>query len=308
MSDQPRRQRDLLVAVFALTCAFTWGIAALILLFPQLIEAFFGPMSAANPLFILAVAGPTLVATILTFAKGGWSGLGALYARLFRWRFGLQWYALLFVGIPLTGYLISRVTGSHARYDLRSPALVLGLLLNELILGPFGEELGWRGFALPRLLRRFSPLVASLILGAIWGVWHVPSFFVSGLPQANDALPVFLGGALCLAVLATWIYLHTGGSVLSVALFHYMVNLALDMFGMPMPALTAVAAVTAVLVILLDRKLGWFKRAQARSLQEDRVSAPTPGTTERREWPALDTTVVGASMGAAASSEPGQSL
>ena len=241
-----------LIAFFLLTFAITWGLALLIVLFPGSFEALFGKLSPSNPVFIVAVAGPTLAATILTLARDGWAGLRMLYARLTQWRFGLQWYALLLVGMPLLGYIISWVTGSEPKYDLSTPVLLFSLLLNELILGPIGEELGWRGFAFPRLLQQFNPLVASLILGAIWGVWHLPAFFLSGLPQTNLAIPVFLFGALCLSILATWIYLHTGGSVLSMVLFHFMVNCSMDVLGAPLPAFTWVMAVAAALVILLE--------------------------------------------------------
>lgn len=261
-----------LLAFFLLTFAITWGLALLIVLFPRPFELLFGQLSPSNPVFILAVAGPTIAATMLTFARDGWSGLRVLYARLTQWRFGIQWYALLLVGIPLLGYLVSWVTGAERKYDLSTPALLFALLLNELILGPLGEELGWRGFALLRLLQRFSPFVASLILGAVWGVWHLPAFFLSGLPQTNLALPVFLFGTLCLAILATWIFLHTGGSVLSMVLFHFTVNCSLDVFGAPLPAFTVVMAVSAALVLLLDRQVGWFQHKHERGIWMGRIA------------------------------------
>ena len=273
MSTYPSRTRgDSLVAFFVLTFAITWGVGLLVVLFPGPLEALFGKLSVSSPLFVLAVAGPTIAATILTVARDGLAGLGALYARLLRWRFGLRWYAVVLVGIPLVGYLASRVAGPQPKYDLSTPTLLLGLLLNELILGPLGEELGWRGFALPRLLQRFKPLVASLILGAIWGVWHLPALFLSGLPQAGLILPVFLLNVLCLSIVATWLFLHTGGSVLSAALLHFTVNSSQDVFGVPLPAFTLAMVVAAVLVLLFDRRLGWFGREAAR---EQPATAPS---------------------------------
>jgi membrane protease YdiL (CAAX protease family) len=248
------------VTFFVLTFAFTWGIAALILLVPSVIEAVFGKMSASNPIFIIAVAGPTFAATILTFARGGWAGLGALYRRLIKWRFGLQWYAAILVGLPLIAFVASRVTESRPSDALSAPAIFFGLLLNQLLLGPLGEELGWRGFALPRLLQRYTPLAASLILGAIWGVWHLPAFFVSGLPQSGLSIPMFLFGALCMAVLATWIFHHTSGSVLSVVLFHYMANVSTSVFGTPFSAFAMAMALAAVLVLISDRRIRWLRR------------------------------------------------
>jgi membrane protease YdiL (CAAX protease family) len=256
-------EREALITYFVLTFSITWGIAAVIFLRPTLLEVLFGKMSGSSPVFVVAVAGPTIAATIVTFVRSGWSGLHALYSRLIQWRFGIQWYALLLVGLPLICLITSRLTGSRPGGALYAPALFVGLLLNQLMLGPLGEELGWRGFALPRLLQRFTPLVASLLVGAIWGIWHLPAFFVSGLPQAGVSIPVFLFGALCMSILATWIFQHTGGSVLSVVLFHYMANVSMNLFATPFPAFTVAMALAASLVLVLDRGLGCASRAWA---------------------------------------------
>ncbi len=217
----------------------------------------------SSPVFVLAVAAPTISATIITYMLSRWTGLGDLYSRIVRWRFGVQWYALVVIGVPLIGYVVSRLAAEPVRYDLSTPLLVLTFLLGQLILGPLGEELGWRGFALPRLLQRFSPLGASLLLGAIWGVWHLPSFFVSSLVQSSLTIPLFLFGALCMSILATWLYLHTGGSVLITVLFHLAFNAALNAFGASFAGFTLALAACAVLVVLLDRQLGWWRPASA---------------------------------------------
>jgi membrane protease YdiL (CAAX protease family) len=253
-------RRDSLVAFFVLTFAITWGLGALLMLFPGLFEALFGPLSAASPAFVLAVAGPTLAATILTAARHGWAGLCDLYARLAEWRFGLQWYAAILVGVPLASYLVSQAAGAAPSHGLSTPASVVGFLLLNLILGPLGEELGWRGFAFPRLLRRFSPMAASLILGAIWGVWHLPAFFLPGLPQADLSISVFLVRSVLLAILGSWIFLHTGGNVPSMVLFHYAVNISINLFGAPELPSMLVMAGAAALVIVLDRRVEWFRK------------------------------------------------
>src|SRR5262249_59224222 len=80
------------------------------------------------------------------------------------------------------------------------------------------------GFALPRLLQRHSALTASLILGLIWGIWHLPAFFLSGLPQNQLSLPAFLVGTVALSVLMTWVYQHTHGSILFAILIHWIFN------------------------------------------------------------------------------------
>jgi membrane protease YdiL (CAAX protease family) len=87
-----------------------------------------------------------------------------------------------------------------------------------------GEEVGWRGFALPRLLERQSALQASLVLGLLWGLWHLPTFFIPGTPQAGIPIPAHLVYVIALSVLFTWMYLHTRGSLLLATLFHGAVN------------------------------------------------------------------------------------
>ena len=91
----------------------------------------------------------------------------------------------------------------------------MGMVSFPLIaLGPLGEELGWRGFLLPRLLERFGPLAAGLIVGTIWMAWHIPAFLMSGLPQSNMSFPVFMVGGIALSVFVTWLFIHARQSIL----------------------------------------------------------------------------------------------
>jgi uncharacterized protein len=247
-----------LTAFFVLTFAITWGIGAFAIFLPAQFRNLFGEISDTHPLYYIAVAAPTISASILALAWEGWHGLGDLFKRLLRWRFGIHWYALVLVGLPALGWLITRLTGSHPLKDISTPALLLALLFNLLVTGPLGEELGWRGFALPRLLQRFSPFKASLILGAIWGIWHLPSFYVSAMVQAEISLPLFLLNALCLSFLASWLFMNTGGSVLITVLLHYMVNFCVSVLGVPLPAFTALMLAAVIAVVVLDKRVAWF--------------------------------------------------
>jgi len=255
-------KRHQVTTFFIITYAITWGIAAFAILFSTQFKQIFGELTYFNPMAILAVAAPTISATILTVAWQGKAGLRELYARLIRWRFGIQWYAFLLIGIPSLGWLTALVAGASPVYRLTSPALAFSVLLNLLVTGPLGEELGWRGYALPRLLKQFNPLIASLILGAIWGVWHLPSFYISSLVQSGLSLPVFLSFAVINSILITWIFQHTGGSVLAIALFHYAVNFSLSIIGAPMVAFMLVMLVTALLLVALDKRIGWFRKPE----------------------------------------------
>lgn len=216
---------------FVLTFGITWGLAVILFAFPGFVRRLSGPMSASNPLFILAVWGPNLAAVIVTAAVSGGAGVLALLERVIRFRVGLVWYLLALLLVPVGGVLIRLASGLPLVLTTMpglSMAATLGVLM---ITGTLGEEVGWRGFALPRLLERFSPIVASLLLGAVWGIWHLPSFFVSGLPQAGLQIPVFLVGALSLSVIATWILIHARGSVFLSMLLHFSVNFTLNLLG-----------------------------------------------------------------------------
>ena len=204
-------KRHPLVAFFALAYALTW---------PTI------PLVAVSPLLGLpGLFGPAIAAIVTTAVAEGRPGLRDLLGRILRWRVGARWYAIA-LGLPVV--LAGAAAGTHLL--LGGPAVLrvgaLSLLEPVLFVLIIGEELGWRGYALPRLLARRSALAASLILGLLWGLWHLPTFFVPGTPQHGLPISAFLLLTMAYSVLFTWIYLHTGGSVLLATLFHGAINLS----------------------------------------------------------------------------------
>ena len=142
-------------------------------------------------------------------------------------------------------------------------ALFLFRLINPMD-GPMGEEPGWRGFALPRLQANRSPLVATLILGVIVAAWHLPLVFLPG----EDFSPVFLLGSVGITFMYTWIYNHTGGSVLMTIIAHAAQGViafaALGFIGSE--ETRAVAIFTAVIVLVAVGLVAYdwrFWRSQA---------------------------------------------
>lgn len=202
-----------------------WGLVGLYLLAPATVEALAGPMRASNPLFILAVYAPALSALALVVWHGGPSGLRRFLARLFLWRMGRGWWALLLLGLPAV-YLAGAAAGGGLG-DWRAGWPGLGPLLPAmafmLVLGPV-EEFGWRGLALPVLQRRLSPLAAGLVLGLVWGVWHLPAFFLSGTAQSAWGFWPFLAGSVAVSVILTGMFNAAKGSILIAALFHFQLN------------------------------------------------------------------------------------
>lgn len=146
-----------------------------------------------------------------------------------RWRVGLPWYVIA-LGLPT---VLSLATAALT-YLLGAPKLlqVGALTIFDVILFVLvvGEELGWRGYALPLLLEKRSSVTASLILGAVWGLWHLPTFLVPGTPQYGLPLTAFVLLTIEYSILMTWVFLHTLGSVLIATLFHGAINLSQGLF------------------------------------------------------------------------------
>jgi membrane protease YdiL (CAAX protease family) len=112
------------------------------------------------------------------------------------------------------------------------------LLFSIFVLGfdGLGEELGWRGFALPALLKKYSKITASLILGLLWAFWHLPYALVEGSAMSNVPLIWHLLRILASSILITWIFVHTWGSVLLAILFHAAGNTTANFLPTLLPA------------------------------------------------------------------------
>lgn len=242
----------------ALTFGLTWAIAATAILAPDWFNTHFGPLNNRSPMFYLAVWAPDIAAVVITLATGGWSAIRDLFGRLLRWRVGISiWvFALCFhPALMLVVELVGLAFGDPLPTWSNWHALGLGLISLPLIaLGPLGEELGWRGFLLPRMLERMKPLSAALILGTIWMIWHVPAFLMSGVPQSTMSFPIFVIGGIAFNVFTTWLFLNAKQSILLAGIIpHTLANAWGDAFG----AMTWInAGVLVTGAILLVRLVG----------------------------------------------------
>ena len=114
---------------------------------------------------------------------------------------------------------------------LSNPFIIaVGFIYIFFLGGPFQEEWGWRGYALDRLQARLNALASSLMLGVLWGAWHLPLFFIKGTIQSQTPIWGFMILILCGTILFTWLYNNTGGSILATMLFHAMNNLSFFIF------------------------------------------------------------------------------
>lgn len=217
-----------LLKFFSLTYVVTWTcfIAAV---------AVSGSVASAFPalavvrvlLLLLGTFAPSLVALGVTARDNGIPGTQALLRRLFEWRVDARWYLFAIgymVAIKLTVALVHRViTGSWPRFGNEAwYVIVVAILISTPVQA--GEEIGWRGYALPRLAARFGFARASVLLGLIWACWHLPLFFVPGIDMYGQSFPVWALGVTALSVAITWLYAHTNESLLLVMLMHSAVN------------------------------------------------------------------------------------
>jgi membrane protease YdiL (CAAX protease family) len=237
---------------FTLTFGLSWGLAGLLVLFPDQIEDIFGGVSDTNPLFILAVYAPGIVGLVLVWRHYGIAGLASFLRRLTLWRMPIWWWILLILGIPFLFYLAAAIQGTLGEpFPFTHWYGAAKALLIALAVGPM-EEFGWRGVALPLLQRRFAPLWASVILGIIWGGWHAPAFLLSGSPQSEWSFGPFMIAVVALSIILTSMFNAARGSLLVPVLFHFQTNNPAWPDAQPWDAFTF--AVAAAIVVILNRR------------------------------------------------------
>lgn len=241
-----------LVPFFAITFGLAWGILALLIFFPDQTGAIFGPMGYTNPMFILAVYSPAIAGISMVWRHYGTKGLVSYFRRFTLWRMPIAWWVFLIVGIPAAFYLGAVIKGMITDPFPFSPWYsVLPALATGLVIGPI-EELGWRGVALPLMQRRLAPLWSSLILGGIWGIWHLPAFFLSGSPQSAWSFGPYFIGVLAITIILTPMFNAARGSLLIAALYHFQMNGPIWPDAQPWDIL--IFAVIAVVIVLLNRR------------------------------------------------------
>lgn len=197
------------------------------------------PLDILPVLAIFVGYGFVIASLLMTAITSGKAGVIALLRRFLIWRVGWIWYVVVLLGPPLLGLL---KIGLHALLEQTPPDFthpmalnILGPEINLWIAAPLfliwdalanGEEIGWRGYALPRLQARYNALISSLIIGVIWGIWHLPKYLVADRAEFQAAFGLSVLGLMAAAVLYTWIYNSTGGSLLLATLFHAAGNTA----------------------------------------------------------------------------------
>lgn len=214
-----------LLTFVAIAFGWTWGLW-------WFASTAVNPKSTAliSAIFIVSGFGPSLAGLIVVWGFDGRAGLRRWLKRCLTWRINMRWYAMAFFG-PLLAMIAALAI--HAALggalpplpdpsQIGSTAMQFGLVL--FIGGPFGEEFGWRGYALPVLANRLGWRWASLIIGAVWGLWHLPLFFIPGMAQAQMPMALFMASSVAITVVLARMSVNTGFSVLTALLFHWAIN------------------------------------------------------------------------------------
>jgi membrane protease YdiL (CAAX protease family) len=251
---------------FALTFAISWGVGGLFLLFRLSLEPIFGPLGPRNPVFYVLAYAPTLSALILAPLLGGSAGVKSLFGTLIR-PFRTLWLMVAVLLIPaialVLALLLPRLGHTPWPVTIRDifvsvPLVLFGTWQVFTNTGPLGEELGWRGYALPRLLKKWNALSASVLLGFVWTLWHLPAFFLVGvMGQSFAGFGWWALDTFAFSIVITWLYLRANGNVMVAGLIpHFVIN-GMGVVGawLSRPAEAAALALAAVGVLVLNREL-----------------------------------------------------
>ena len=280
-------QRHTLPVFFVLVFVLTWPL--------QIVDALGShgvlPVRVSIPLQLLFVAYmPTVAAIITTALTSGRAGVRALLGKLLIWRVGLPWYAVAVFGFALicgsaiifanglTDGPAVPLLGSDAAASSGLELMILVPVLFLITTVVNGEEVAWRGFALPRLQTRWNALTASLVLGLVWAMFHLPLLFtltgtsLDGMSMLSRSIQII--GA---SVIFTWLYNHTQGSVLLAYLLHGAVNTwtrvfsieqASPLVGWLMTGIVCVIAIILVVVFGADHLTRTGERIQHRGMHK----------------------------------------
>jgi membrane protease YdiL (CAAX protease family) len=226
-----------------------------------------------EPILIYASWTPNIAAFIvlgLILREKG--GIRRLISGWGKWKVGIQWYLVaispLFIAFLIAG--VNMVLGGTTTGGTQPVVMsLLASLIIALVTGATGEELGWRGFLLPRLQERFTGLIASLVVGLIWALWHLPLWLLPGYGWDSVPYWAFALSTISSSVIYTLVVNKTGGSILMASIIHLMTNFGFNVLGilglLPMPDATWIIAsvlytiYAIITVILAGTDLGRLK-------------------------------------------------
>lgn len=266
MPTAPFTNNDLL-KFFLLTFGISWGLPSLLFVIAQIDPTFTFSLELYSPLYYAVVWSPALSALLVIAKRQGLGAFVLFIRRLFHWRVGFRWYAIALFLIPALYFaasLLMWASGEQNAFGFYEGTFIQFLFAAILLRATAGliEELGWRGFALPLLHRNYSGLVAAILLGAIGGLWHMPSFVIGSLYKSTVGLPllfsmpIFIVQTIAMSIILTVLYNGTVGSLLLVFLLHWTGNIQYPWEGSAemLPAQTLMLLAAAIVLIMIFRR------------------------------------------------------
>ncbi len=241
---------------FVLTFAVTWTCWI-----PVAAGAVSARTVPGGALVLLGTIVPSLVALALAARREHAAGVNLLLGRIFRWQVAVRWYVFAAgytVAVKLAVALLHRLAlGSWPRFG-SEPLYVIpfAILLSTPVQA--GEEIGWRGFALPRMAERLGYAWSGILIGLIWALWHLPLFFVREADTYGQPFFVFLLQVTALSVAITWLFARTGGSLLLPMLLHAAVNNSKDIVPSATPGAMNTFGLSASPVAWLTVLVFWI--------------------------------------------------
>lgn len=278
-NDSKQKATAALTAFFLLTFTFTW----LFWIFAVLISL--NIIDLALPAMVPVVIGahgPLVASFWLGYKENGLSGAKKFLRAGFRLRMKPAWWIAILAFPALLAGVAFWINISINSFQPETPLLDQPLLIIPMLLfmfflgGSFQEEFGWRGFALPRLLTVQTPFSASLILGIIWGFWHLPLFYIDGLSQSYMNFAFFLPLTISFSFIFTWVFIRTDFNLFSALLLHAALNTSLNVFppiepiaGGNQAAFTYLTFIylAAAGILLFAEKRFWFAQHKNEALQ-----------------------------------------
>lgn len=251
-----------LLKFFSLTYIVSWilWIAALAILRGAAPQA--SPLRAISGfLYLLGVFAPAFVALALTARAEGRAATMLLLRRTVKWSVHARWYVFAagyIAAIKLAVALLLRITTGAWPVFGQEAVYIMAIAIVFSTPTQAGEEIGWRGYALPRLSALLGLSGASIVLGVIWACWHLPFFFISGNEKSGQSFPIYLLSVTAISVAMAWLYWRTNGSLLLTMLMHAAINNTKDIVPSAVSAATKAFSLGSSRVAWLSVAILWI--------------------------------------------------
>jgi len=250
-----------LVIFFSLTFVISWTLFIVAAIASRSADARNGVFSPLGYfIYLLGVFTPALMAILFCWHENKRTGVIALLGKIIKAPSNLLWYVFAigyFLSIKLIAAIIYRV--GVGQWPSFSHDAIVTIVAAIIFSTPFqaGEEIGWRGFALPRLANQFRLPIASIVLGIIWAVWHLPFFFLAVGDKSGQSFPLYFFNVIPISVAMAWLYWRTEASLLLTMLMHAAINNTTDIVPSASPGATNIFSFHASLIGWVSTTLLW---------------------------------------------------